>query len=75
MTNESDVKNARRQKSIREARINKRISLRKAAFKLGISPNRLEYFENDPRKIPFQMARSLTQLYGISIDDITFLRT
>ncbi len=67
-------KKSDKQKSVREVRISKRISLNEAALKIGINAGRLGYLENNPRKIPVRLALSLTRLYGVTIDQVTFMR-
>lgn len=59
-------------KSVKEARIKKRMSLQRAALATGISRDRLVFFENNPDKIPLQIAISLSNIYGMEIDEISF---
>ena len=57
---------------LRAARIMSGSTVEKAALYAGIAVNDLHTYEKNPTETPMGVALKLVELYGFSIDDVSF---
>lgn len=60
--------------SLKAARVNAELTQEKAAEKLGISINTYIAWEKDPGRVPARAQKAISEIFGIEIDSINFLR-
>lgn len=60
--------------TIKAARVNANLTQRRAAEKLGISRYTLMGYEKVPERVPYALADGMSRVYGVSKDNLIFLR-
>jgi putative transcriptional regulator len=61
--------------TLKAARVNKNLTQKQAAAKLGISDNALWNYENGRSYPNVKVIKKMEELYGISYNDLIFLPT
>ena len=59
--------------SLAAARVNKKLSQRKMAEKLGVHEMTYAAWERNPEKIKFEMAEKISRITGIPTENLVFL--
>ena len=59
-----------KQISLREARLRKGLTMKWVAEKVGVTEGAMCRYEKGERKVPFETAKQLAEIYGVSLEEL-----